>query len=391
MLRHLFSRWGNPAAAQPQLWNPRYGALDGWRGLAALAVVVQHVFHVRVGHTAVMLFFVISGYCITASATSCLKKGLGFRAFMWRRVRRIYPPYLLAVGYFIVTRLIKAGMGGANQLDLPLHVWVQNITMTQWLSLLNTEYAYAADNPANFVTAYWSLNYEEQFYLVIALMMVASLHLRRSLQFFALPLIGVALLWNLLRPHYSHGIFIEYWLHFGVGLLLFYRLCRMKQGPARHLFDGSLVVLALCSAYVAWFVQPDWYYKRPLGMELFTVAVFGLLLVLLRPLDERIGTLFVGRLLKSLGAISYSLYLIHQCNIRLVEGVTARLLPATWEWPSMFLQLALHVLLAVPFYLICERPFLNKSLVGAPVPADQTFAPTSFPEAVGLPVREATP
>ena len=391
MFQHLASREESPTAERPRLWNARYGALDGWRGLAALAVVVQHVFHVRIGHTAVMLFFVISGYCITASATSCLKRGLGFREFMWRRIRRIYPPYLLAVGYFIATRLIKAGLGGVNQLDLPLHVWIQNFTMTQWLSLLNANYAYAADNPANFVTAYWSLNYEEQFYLVIALMMVASLHLRRSLQFFALPLIGVALLWNVLRPYYSHGIFIEYWLHFGVGLLLFYRLCRMKQRFARRFFDASLVVLALCSAYVAWFVQPDWYYKRPLGMELFTVAVFGLLLVLLRPLDERFGSLFVGRLLKGLGAISYSLYLIHQCNIRLVEAVAARLLPANWEWPSMLLQLALHVLLAVPFYFICERPFLNKSLVGDPASTDKTPAPTSFPEVARLPVSEATP
>src|ERR1044071_5138040 len=116
MLRHLFNRWENPAAAQPRLWNPRYGALDGWRGLAALAVVVQHVFHVRIGHTAVMLFFVISGYCITASATSCLKRGLGSRAFMWRRIRGIYRSSWPAERSFILSRLIKAGMGGANQL-----------------------------------------------------------------------------------------------------------------------------------------------------------------------------------------------------------------------------------------------------------------------------------
>jgi len=40
--------------------------VDGWRGLAALAVVLHHVaaFRFDLGSPAVMLFFVISGYCI---------------------------------------------------------------------------------------------------------------------------------------------------------------------------------------------------------------------------------------------------------------------------------------------------------------------------------------
>ncbi|MBA3767639.1 MAG: acyltransferase, partial [Acidobacteria bacterium] len=329
--------------------------LDGWRGLAALAVVIQHVFHVRIGHSAVMLFFVISGYCITASATTCQKKGLGFRHFMWRRIRRIYPPYLLAVGYFVATRLVKLGAGGPNQLDAPLHRWFQNLTLTQWFSLINTDYAYAADNHANFVTAYWSLQYEEQFYLLIALMIVASLLSRRSLQWFAIPLIGMSLVWNLISPYYSHGFFIEYWLHFGVGLVLFYRLCRMRENLQRRLVDLSLICLAIVSAWFNWFAGIDWAMKRPLALELFIVSTFALLLIALRPLNDRFKQLYLGRVLMSLGAISYSLYLIHQCNLHFVNVISSRLLPASWEWPLVILQILLHILLAIPFYLFCER------------------------------------
>ena len=378
-------------ASGTRFWHARYDMLDGWRGLAALSVVVQHVFQIRIGHVAVMLFFVISGYCITASATSCLKKGYGFRQFMWRRIRRIYPPYLLAIGYFVGTRFLKLGLTGANQLVTSPVTWLQNITLTQWFTLIRTNYAYAADNPANFVTAYWSLNYEEQFYLIIALMMVAALSFRWPILRLALPLMGVAFICNLLFSHYSHGFFTDYWLHFGIGLLLFYRLTRIKSRAIRRSFDFGLLALAAVSAWYAWLVDADWYTHRPLAIELFVVATFSLLLVVLRPFNERFSNSMFALPLMKLGAMSYSLYLVHQCNLRFVSGVTSSLLPLTWRWPGMFLQLALHVFLAIPFFLVCERPFHNKSLVGAQSSPDPSDTATSLKEDMRVPLTEVSP
>lgn len=372
------------------LWGARFDMLDAWRGLAALAVVVQHVAHLRIGHWAVMLFFVISGYCITASASSCLKKGIGFKGFMWRRIRRIYPPYLLAVAYFVVTRLVKMEAGLPNQLDVSWVKWLQNVTLTQWVSLIGTGWAYAADNPANFVTAYWSLNYEEQFYLVIALMMVGVSALRRSFLWFALPLVGISLIWNVVSPFYSNGFFIEYWLHFGIGLLLFYRLCRIRSVAGRRAIDGGFVILAFGSAWFAWFANIEWWTRRPLAQELFVVSIFAVTLIVLRPLNATFKRLLPGRILMSLGAISYSLYLIHQCNLRLVGSITAFLLPANWTWPSIVLQVGIHILLAIPFYFLCERPFLNKSLVGASVSSNSTPATSSIQPPSNAPMSEAT-
>jgi peptidoglycan/LPS O-acetylase OafA/YrhL len=64
-----------------------------------LTVVLNHLGVVNgvVGHMGVMVFFVISGYCIAAATESGCRNGLGFKGFMSRRVTRIYPPYLLAV------------------------------------------------------------------------------------------------------------------------------------------------------------------------------------------------------------------------------------------------------------------------------------------------------
>ena len=96
--------------AQMGLWPKRYDLMDGFRGIAALTVVCFHHGFLPFGNYGVILFFVISGYCILASADSCQKQNLGVRGFAARRFRRIYPPYLCALVFFILTRLFKMGM-----------------------------------------------------------------------------------------------------------------------------------------------------------------------------------------------------------------------------------------------------------------------------------------
>jgi peptidoglycan/LPS O-acetylase OafA/YrhL len=85
--------------------------IDGLRGLAALAVVMHHLRVIPVGHYAVMLFFVISGYCIAAAVTAARRSAMSFGSFMWRRLRRIYPPYFFAVAFFVLTRAAKIASG----------------------------------------------------------------------------------------------------------------------------------------------------------------------------------------------------------------------------------------------------------------------------------------
>jgi len=137
--------------------------IDAWRGLAALAVVIHHCSDFRLGNPAVMVFFVISGYCITAAADACQRKGLTFGQFMWRRFRRIYPPYVFSILFWAATRVAKSIIGGTNNLDRPLVDWVQNLSLTQWLTLLAHPANVAHRNPTLFVPAYWSLCYEERF------------------------------------------------------------------------------------------------------------------------------------------------------------------------------------------------------------------------------------
>src|SRR5688572_16597179 len=97
--------------------QPRYDSLDLWRGVACLVVVAYHAavfthsdaFEERlradggglcewllaaVGRFwfGVPVFFVISGYCIAASADAARAKRGGVGRYFVRRLRRIYPP-----------------------------------------------------------------------------------------------------------------------------------------------------------------------------------------------------------------------------------------------------------------------------------------------------------
>lgn len=81
----------------------RFTALDGVRGVAAVAVVLFHFSQLeaspwlRRGWLAVDVFFCLSGFVIAHSYQHKIERGLGFVAFARARLSRLYPLYLLAL------------------------------------------------------------------------------------------------------------------------------------------------------------------------------------------------------------------------------------------------------------------------------------------------------
>src|ERR1041385_8984713 len=103
-------------ATLPTPRSPRYYSLDMWRGIACLMIVVFHAtFYAREAvhptgglpdkflglagklFIGVPLFFVISGYCISAAADSARRRQNTVPSYFRRRFRRIYPPFWAAV------------------------------------------------------------------------------------------------------------------------------------------------------------------------------------------------------------------------------------------------------------------------------------------------------
>ncbi|HEV2269407.1 MAG TPA: acyltransferase [Steroidobacteraceae bacterium] len=363
-------------AIDPRTWPYRYELLDGLRGLAALAVVGTHLGVSQLGHAAVMVFFVISGYCVAAAAESCRRKGLTVRQFMWRRLHRIYPPYFLSIVFYALTRVAKLAIVGRDSLLRPWTEWLQNLTLTQWVSLLRHPLDDAAGNHTLFVAAYWSLDYEEQFYLVVALALLLALRRRTPMVASILALSVISLAWNLAFPGTIRGIFIEYWVHFSLGATLFYVLCIFPQRSVRTIF---VVAVAALFSYSLSQVLP---WHAPLAtaphvwLDLAVASAFTLALFCGRPLSDLIARQPLWRPVAALGLISYSLYLVHQFNITLALTVASRIAPRDWHVARVGIEVAVMLLVAALFWYCCERPFLNRTLtvrtlppVDAPAPA----------------------
>jgi peptidoglycan/LPS O-acetylase OafA/YrhL len=349
------------SSAAVTTWPSRYEMLDGLRGLAALTVVLHHLGVHGDGHFAVMVFFVISGYCITASAESCRRSGLGFGQFMARRVKRIYPPYLLAVLFFAATRLVKTITGGHNDLQRPLLEWIQNLTLTQWVSNVFHPIPWPSANAHLFVPAFWSLNYEEQFYLVIAIGLMLATSKRIPLIVPVLLLAVIGLVWNWRIPgNWICGVFIEYWPHFALGSCLYFALCVFTDRRSRRVFVSAVLLIGLTSTarLFPWTAATTNDLRSM--VELAFLSAVTLSLFLLRPLSLRISRMSIWRPIAALGTISYSLYLIHQFNLTLVTSIAQRVLPtAAPHFLMIITMLGLHIALATLFWYYCERPFLR--------------------------------
>ena len=317
----------------PPRFPPRYQLLDSWRGLACLVVVLHHAGYFLLirgaeapvgGWTAwaqagivelyhrmnlgVPVFFVISGYCIAASMDAHRTRRASPWRFLGRRAWRIYPPYWAAVAVFAatvagLTRLgwppIRSGIHSLH-LDHPGELtpaqWLGNLTLTEtWRHRV-----LGGDPYRNLTRIGWTLCFEEQFYLVgFALLLLFPRRLfgallAASALIFAVNIAAVDAGWT----QVYEGIFPEYWYQFAVGLAAYWRLAVAGPGAGRYWVDAAFCALAALG--VAWG-----------SASMPVVAGFGLALVALRPLDDRLAVAPALAPLRACGRRCYSIYLVH--------------------------------------------------------------------------------
>ena len=111
------------ASEIPQAISRRtYSTLDGMRGVAAVMVVGHHARDIfgpffAGGWLAVDLFFCLSGFVIAHAYGSKLNDGtLRFTSFMWIRIVRLYPLFLLSI-VFSVALMMASAIGGNGTMD----------------------------------------------------------------------------------------------------------------------------------------------------------------------------------------------------------------------------------------------------------------------------------
>jgi peptidoglycan/LPS O-acetylase OafA/YrhL len=343
--------------------------IDGLRAVAILAVLVNHAFPklLQGGFSGVDVFFVISGYLISLILLRELQKGtFRFTDFYARRVRRLFPALLvmlllcLLAGYLM---LLPDEFKQLSRNTATSTVFIQNI-------ILSKETGYFGTNADLIPLLHlWSLAVEEQFYIVLPLLLLLLWKYKLPITCVLLLIMAASFVWSLSTNQASSArnfyfTHIRAW-ELLAGALLAWSHVRgvLKTSPRNGVWFamGGTVVLALSFTLLGeHHIFPGWRAIFP---------VLGSILLLAAGSENLIARhLFSTPPLIWIGLISYPLYLFHWPILsfaRIVKGP---------ELSSHFTlaALALSFLLAsATYYLVEQRwrharsPWTTRLLVSA--------------------------
>ena len=147
-----------------------YPKLDSIRCFAAFAVVFAHIFQIwtwpvgttmvfPLGHTGVIVFFVLSGFLITGllvDEPAHAPFGVSLKNFYMRRTLRIFPIY-----YLYLAVVFSFNLGQSDEWSLG----IRETGAWPWLYMTNI-LMFNTGKWLSFNSQLWSLAVEEQFYLV---------------------------------------------------------------------------------------------------------------------------------------------------------------------------------------------------------------------------------
>lgn len=337
-----------PVAAQPAPHHtitakilptpPRFTQLDAVRGLAALAVVLQHyalVFEAGTpfsslhsileiarwtplsavigGHQAVLVFFILSGFVLTLMLN---RSGAPtYPLYLWRRVCRLYLPYAAAIALAVIlsTTLYRGSVPELGQ-------WFNQFWTQQWSfsSLINHAMFVTYFDTGQFNYVIWTLVHEMRLSIIFPLMLVWILRYgwRKSLILaFALSVVVAPIYFLTIdnEPMIANLVStLHYALFFVVGALLALHLntirmfySRLSTRSRAFLFSAGLI--SYCYG-----LFPDILLGVGNPMLLSWLTLPGATVVVGLALCSGTAIRLLDRPLPQfLGRISYSLYLLH--------------------------------------------------------------------------------
>jgi peptidoglycan/LPS O-acetylase OafA/YrhL len=360
-------------------WSRRIPALDGLRGIAILLVLMRHsIFIVKttskfllpvlaVGKltwSGVDLFFILSGFLIGGILLDAKSSPRYFRTFYLRRAFRIYPLYyVVAVVFlsrFVPFHLPSGALVGHPRLPIP---WAAYLTLTQNFWLFGLPGA---------MEATWSLCIEEQFYLVIPLLMrIVS---RRQLVITLVSMIiGAPFLRMFLHYRYPHGDYFCYVLApcradalcLGVLSAVLVRDASAWRWLVanRSWLQVGLISLFVGVIYMTW--RGYGAFQAPMTtFGLSWIALFYTCILLLVVSDSQGGVrnALCKPWLTGLGTLAYCIYLVHVPLLHAGRHVFAMVFEAssTTNWfLGGLVGIVSSLIVAVVSWRFFEKPLLR--------------------------------
>jgi peptidoglycan/LPS O-acetylase OafA/YrhL len=387
---------------------PRLTYLPGLDGLRALAVTAVLLYHANLlwfpgGFLGVEVFFVISGYLITALLLAEWERhgAINLKSFWFRRARRLLPACYLLVFVVLTYAVIRlpTEVAGLRKDAIASLAYVTN-----WYLVFNHRSYFETVGRPSMLQHLWSLAVEEQFYLVwpVLLSLMLRFWRRRVVMFATIAGAVASAAWMaiLYRPdvdpsrvYYgtdtrATGLMIGAALAFVWVPSQFQRRLGQEATPLAAIGMLPLLldvvgVAALCGV-IAFFCRVDEYapflYRG--GFVLLGLCTAVLIAALVHP-RAHLGSYVLGILpLRWIGTRSYSIYLWHWPVFMLTRPHLD--IPLN-GWPLLALRLVLTIALAEASYRFVETP-IRKGALGR---AWQTFRTAQGPRRLRLRVQWA--
>lgn len=315
----------------------RLAWLDSLRAIASLSVMFHHFTPISTwtaglfdfGRLGVLLFFLISGYCIALTIERPSSRPIV--SFWVRRVFRLYPPYwaaLLLVGLLMPTDAFSLGD------------WGSNLTMIQ--QILGHPYILGVA---------WTLFFELLFYCVASMLIPwGAFHKPLMLLSVFFLLLVSALLFAVGKA--LLGIPVPFSIPLFLSVFFAGALFRcIDRNGMRH--KWPVVSVAILSFAVIAVISGLIFGKSAIGSDTWIshlgnhVAALALFVVLGRMFTLNIPVLVF------LGHVSYSLYLVHTQIGNAIIGWLGQTPLATLA------GMAVAIIVAILVYFVLERPAIK--------------------------------
>jgi peptidoglycan/LPS O-acetylase OafA/YrhL len=327
--------------------------IDGLRTIAVLLVVVFH-FHlfsgVDSGFVGVDVFFVISGYLITAIIRRHVETQRFSLATFWaQRLRRLAPALFVVLASVLAygtVRLVQADFQQLAEEVLATQFYVANVYFWR-----NVNY-FGLQADSIYLLHTWSLSVEEQFYIAYPLLLVLVLKRaprRAPLIVLAAALVSFGLNLALVGPKPEATFYLmptRAW-ELLIGALLTWVPTVRRRGPAQWLgVVGAVLLIAAVAGHTPETHVPGFFALLP--------ALGAASLILAGNVPGAWSTRVLSvKPMVAVGRISYSLYLVHwPINVIASQELGDSYTPG-WRMGMM----ALCFVVAAALYRWVESPF----------------------------------
>ncbi|MDB5774908.1 MAG: acyltransferase [Herbaspirillum sp.] len=282
--------------------------LDGFRGLAALLVVMRHTtaffgsnpfFE---SYLAVDVFFLLSGAVVTRAYEARLLTGLTLEGFARIRILRLYPLYVLGTGIGIV-----AAMTGV--IWFPHSLPFNAVLGLLFIPSIQSVSLFPFNGPA------WSLSAE----LAVNLFYGATVRMLSDVRVMLLMAASALSILGFLYFGHAHSLdagfdrhafylaYLRVGYSFMAGVLLYRLFARRHDMSAPPIVNNGIAILAMAGLTAILMASPP---KAAVPYFDFFAVTIGFPLLVLIGMRYQPGA-HLARACKLLGAVSYPIYIVH--------------------------------------------------------------------------------